>query len=380
MRLIIVCLLLFMLPCFSIMYVVSPWLDVEYGVERKLRAKDFHQAQQVCEQVLALRPALLRARANARLGEIAVTAAEAELQKPVPDFSAAQAWLVALLKRNGGLTGSEDRAAHLLKELPNKHYNYARQMFQSGDYEHALHEFEEIGRIYPNDPVQERLKTEAHIAEVETARALNKIGDPEAALDRLAKLRFATHLPPVMVQDALRDVPELAERAIRGHIRQGNVTTAFTLMEELNSRFTDPELVIRLADIWARIDLDLFNVALATGLRGKAPQTPARPVSADRSERAVVRLKNETGEPMILVYVGPQRVEVELPAYGERTFELMPGRYLTGVCWPTKSGIRPSRHEEVLQVGLHTKVFELSPQPLGSALASGSAPMPTAYD
>jgi hypothetical protein len=368
MRFLIYLLMLLTLLCFSALYVVAPWLDLQFGVERKVAAQDFHGARQLCAHALALKPSLFYAWANERLGEVSLAAAEAELRKPAPGFSAAQDWLAALVKREGDPTGSEGRAAHMLKELPGLHYNYARQMLQRGEYEHALSEFGEIGRLYPDDPVQQRLRTEAHIAEVETARALNDSGDPEAAINRLAGLEYATHLPPVMVQKAQSAVPELAERAIRGRIRQGNVGHAFELMESLRSRFDDPEVSNGLSDVRARIDLELFNVALESGVRGKAAAQSARP---DGPDRAIVRIRNGADSPMKLIYVGPQRVEVDLPAHGERTFELVPGRYLSGAYWPASREIRPIRREEVIREGMYSKTFEVSPQPLGGALPSG---------
>jgi hypothetical protein len=362
-------LLLLALGVFSIVHVCQPILALHFGVNSSLDKKDFYQASQQCKRILALKPSLFEEEAASRIGDIAIAAAESELQKPDPDFSLASDWLSELIKRDGPSTCSEERARHLLKRIPELHYAHAHQLFLHNDYDRALAEFGEIQRLYEGDPIQSRIKTEAYTTEVEAAVAQSKSGDPEAALDRFAKLSQATHLPPVMVARALAAVPGLAEQAIRARIGRGEFAYAFDFMERMDSRFAEPETTARLKELRAKIDLELFGKTLDSGPYIEAAhQKPTEPPFHNDDEKAVLVVRNDTISPMRLIYVGPRRAEIEVPLHGERRIALAPGHYLAAVYWPTNHNLRAKREECVLNAGVYEKFFGMALERMGGLL------------
>jgi tetratricopeptide (TPR) repeat protein len=361
MKTIFVLLLIVSAALFGALYVIDPAWTLLVRVPGLMQDKQFHEAKQQCERVLNLKPSLFAQTANDKVGAVHLAAAQAEIEKH--NFSAAQDWLTGLLNRTGAPTGSEAKAGHLLKELPGLHYQQAHALLLQKEYEPALAEYQEIERLYKDDPVLDRARPEACIAEVEAAKKLDDGGDPEAALDRLSRLPQSWRLPPWMVTKALYAVPDLSERAIRGCVNRGDFEAAFALMQNLAERFPDPEITPRLKDVIARFDLELFQVALeAPERQRKAAGSPAAAAAVAEDEKVVLHVKNETQFPLRLVYVGPQRVEISLPAQATREVTLAPGRYLAGVYWPDRK-FRPSRQQVTFQAGQSVeKLFRLAPQ------------------
>jgi tetratricopeptide (TPR) repeat protein len=343
-------LLLFVsITVFTTLYVAEPAWTLLVRVPAQIEAKQFHDAKHQCERVLALKPSFLAETANTQIGATHLAAAADEIAKQ--NFSAAQDWLNGLLQRAGEPTGSETEAGHLLKELPALHYKQAHALWLAKDFEPALIEYEEMERLYKNDPILMRVRPEACLATVELAKQLNEAGDPEAALDRLSRLQVP-HLPPHMVKAAWQDVPDWGEKAIQGRLDRSEYDRAFALMEAMDDRFPgDPELAFRLKDLRARFDLKLFHVALEDPTRQRKDAASRANAKVAEEEMATLNLQNESSHPVRFLCVGPQRVEITVPANSTHQVELAPGRYLMGAYSPETRKIRPKRWQKIFRAG-----------------------------